>query len=200
MAWANLDPSIIEFLIDIYTRRETLGLTIPDATTENKGVVELATDEEASVGTPNKVITAPQLQSKAGGATYANQSEANTLSVTDKALSPGTLPRASTNQRGISRQATDDEALLGSVGTIFVNPAQARRAIPDASEKVKGKSRFATPVEMANRNNGVVISPSMLSAVVHAINSLPTLPAKGQEKIIKLTDSGAVLIDVPSDS
>jgi hypothetical protein len=70
-----------------------LNFNVPPASTTTKGVIEIAT-----------------------------QTEANALSLTDRAITPGTIPIASTTQKGLAERATQTEVNTGTDDERFVTP------------------------------------------------------------------------------
>lgn len=116
------------------------------ATTEKAGIVELATGDEITNGTANKVVTADGLKTVTDAINTAITNITNGTTAID-------LPEATTEVKGIIEIATDTEATTGTATNLAVTPKQLKAAIgsvtvADASETQKGIVQIASAEEV----------------------------------------------------
>ena len=123
------------------TGTNAVALTVDAASTTTSGVVQLATDAEATAGTAtDRAVTPAQL----------------------KANVP-TVVAASTTKAGIVQLADGAAITAGTVGRV-VDAAQLKAAVPaDASETVKGIAEIATTAEAnAGTDDQKIVTPLKL--------------------------------------
>ena len=82
------------------------------------GLGALATMDSITIPTPEPVVNATE--GLRGIVELATAAEANDLSDTQRAVTPGRIPISSETQRGLSERATDDEAEAGDDNERFV--------------------------------------------------------------------------------
>ena len=116
------------------------------ATTEKAGIVELATSDEITNGTANKVVTADGLKTVTDAINIAITNITNGTTAID-------LPEATTEVKGIIEIATDTEATTGTATNLAVTPKQLKTAmdsvtVADASETQKGVVQIASAEEV----------------------------------------------------
>jgi hypothetical protein len=87
---------------------------LPDASATAKGIIEIATDTEATTGT------------------------SETLAVNPKQLKASIPGSASTTAKGLIEIATDDEATAGTSTSLCVTPKQLKAAIPTIPTTIDG--------------------------------------------------------------
>ena len=137
---------VMNTLLYLKNRLDNLNLTVNNASSTQRGIVELATPDEVETGTDTQRATTPEgvAQAIAAGTSAA--------------------PNASTTVRGIAELATLAESRTGTDTVRTVTPAGARAAIdnrvPTASESTEGKVELASNAEAGNNaNNSRVMTP-----------------------------------------
>ena len=135
-----------------------LGLHSEHATTTTHGTARSATAAEATNRiTDQDVFVRPSLVENAvrqatttinGKISIATQAEANALSSTTHALTPGRLPTASESQRGIVELASATQAATRQHG-YALQPADTTAAVLPATTTTAGKVERATDAEAA---------------------------------------------------
>ena len=205
-ATANL-RLVVGFSIDILNASDDVAVELSptvsladvrDATETAKGVVELATADEAKTGTDAvRAVTpaglAAALQSSEQAATFARRgtielatdAEARTGNDTDRAVTPASLEAAlesadqaaTTGRRGTVELATDAEAKTGTDAVRVVTPAgldaALRSADQAASDSRRGVVELATDEEARTGTDALrAVTPAALRAVLSLITVL----------------------------
>lgn len=143
---------------------------ISAATTEKAGIVELATSDEITQGTANKVVTADGLKTVTDTINTAITNITNGTTAID-------LPEATTEVKGIIEIATDTEATTGTATNLAVTPKQLKAAmgsvtVADASETQKGVVRIATSEEVeAGTATNKVMTVAQVKEMITALMS-----------------------------
>ena len=167
---------------------------LPDATSDVKGAVELATDAEVTAGTSSHVVTTAGLSNAlfSGGAIGAG------------GLDASLLPDATADVKGVVELATDAEVTAGasshvvttaglstalfSGGTIGAGGFDAS-LLPDATADVKGAVELATDAEVTAGTSSHVITASGLST---ALFSGGTVSAGGLDSVLLPAASNSI--------
>jgi hypothetical protein len=106
---------------------------LPDATTTNAGIIEIATDAEVTDGTDtSKAVTPKQLADKQNTSEKGAANGYAGLGA-DSKVSTTNLPEASSTAEGIIQIATDTEAEAGTVEIKAINPKQLQDAVSDVA-------------------------------------------------------------------
>lgn len=148
----------------------SVSFSNPAATTENAGVMEIATDDEArALAATNRVITPATLSAVLASKT-ASQSEANANSVSDKFITPATLGgrTATTGRAGVVALATDAEAIAGTNNTDAVTSVGVKKAIEaysGTSNGLKVTAQGATTARALSDRFADQLSPKDFGAV-----------------------------------
>ena len=175
--------------LHVATATTTPALTIDDASTTAKGVVQLADAAAVTAGTAGRVVTADQLKTTNDAIATAAGGGITTLTGTapitvtaganaqSKVIAVGTATNAAT---GVMRLATDAEATAGTLETVAVNPKQlASKTIAQATRTVAGKAEIATESEItAGTDDTRFISPkgAKTTLMPYDISTLTVLP------------------------
>lgn len=179
---------------DIDVKDITFGevsFTTAAATTENAGVVVIATDDEVSGGLDaHKVLTTKNIKAlaagegKAGLVKMASDDEAMGGVNNESAVTPKQL-----QSKILSYKATNEETQVGAVDNKFVTPQGLRST--KASESQLGVVRFAGNAQaVAGTSDDVAMSPKTVKASIDANTKEGTQSQKG---IVQLApDSAAV--------
>lgn len=171
--------------IHVATATTTPALTIDDASTTAKGVVQLADAAAVTAGTAGRVVTADQLKTTndaiAGGITTLTGTAPVTVTAGANAQSKVIAVDTATNTAtGVMRLATDAEATAGTLETVAVNPKQlAAVTIPQATRTAAGKAEIATESEItAGTDDTRFISPkgAKTTLMPYDISTLTALP------------------------
>jgi hypothetical protein len=130
----------------VTARLAGVTVTVPDASTTVKGIVELATNAETIA-----------LSDAVRAVTPAGLGAAET--------SRGWVtPQATTAVVGKTRYATGAEALAGAVTDAAVTPSALAAGVPAATTSVAGRSRYATPTETTNQSAvAAAVTPDALT-------------------------------------
>ena len=108
------------------------------ANTTTLGIVMLASAGDVTVDTmieASKVLTPALLQQRTatdtriGMAAIATQAEVNALTITNKIVTPGRMPIASTTQKGLAQVATQGEVNTGTDALKYVTPLTLKAVI-----------------------------------------------------------------------
>jgi hypothetical protein len=186
------------------TGTSAVALTVDAASATAAGVVQLATDAEATAGTAtDRAVTPAQLKANVPAVAAATVTKAGIVQLADGvAITAGTAGRivdaaqlkaaapadASDTAKGIVRLATTAEATAGTLTTVAVTPAQLKSYSPaDASTTVKGVVQLADPAAITAGTAGRVVDAAQLKA--HAPADASTT-VKG---IIQLATAAEVL-------
>jgi microcystin-dependent protein len=129
---------------------------LPSATTTAQGIVELATDAEATAGTDTVRAVTPHALSAAVGVL---------------------VPDATISVKGKVQLATDVDATAGTNTTLVMTPANVKAAVPvhmpQASTTVQGKVELATTAEATTGTDTVrAVTPAGLKAAIDAAMQL----------------------------
>lgn len=186
----------------------TQSITLKDATTSQKGVVQLATAEEVTAGTDStKAVTPATLKNKIDSVLSGSGDGSNSIAYTNQA---NTFTQKQILNGGASITSKSDWASVGAndlvskteVGyeisrveqsiTTTVNNAVSA-ATPDASETVKGLVELATTAETTAGTDTVrAVTPAgakaALDARVQCVDELPE-EASMTEGVIYLVKS-----------
>ena len=152
---------------------------LPAASTTQKGIVELATGDEAKKGTDDKRAVTPKALKAA----------------TDALDVPAAPASASTTKKGIVELATGDEAKKGADDKRAVTPKALKAAtdaldVPDASATAKGIVELATPDEAKKGTDDKrAVTPKALKAVALAA-LVPAATATDKTYVIQRASSG----------
>ena len=182
---------------------------ISAATTEKAGIVELATGDEITQGTANKVVTADGLKTVTDTINTAITNITNGTTAID-------LPEATTEVKGIIEIATDTEATTGTATNLAVTPKQLKAAIGSvtiaaATTEASGIVELATPQEVTSGTANKVVTADNLKTVTDAINTSITNITNGttsitlpdasttQKGVVELADSTEISAGTATD-
>lgn len=167
-----------------YTNENGVSLSYrpQDATTSVKGLSEAATQTETNTGTDALRYVTPQTLSgrtandtRSGVIETATQAEANALSSTSLALTPGRLPKATTTQEGIVRFATQAERDAGTATNVIMSPSDVNAVVNPNGGSVtgatgiflaKGKIILGDAIGTANNGQSLVTTGDYTSCTV----------------------------------
>lgn len=113
----------------------TTSITLPEATTEVKGIIEIATDTEATTGTAtNLAVTPKQLKTAIGSVTVADASE---------------------TQKGVVQIATAGEVAAGTATNKVMTVAQVKSMITTMLSAYDPHAVVASESEIPSGQDGV---------------------------------------------
>lgn len=166
------------------------------ATTEKAGIVELATSDEITNGTANKVVTAEGLKTITDTINTAITNITNGTTSID-------LPEATTVVKGVIEIATNTEAAAGISNNLAVTPKQLKAAmdsvtVADASETQKGVVQIASAeeVEAGTATNkvmtvaqvkGMITTQIQAQDVHHVVASLDEITTESADGVYLVT-------------
>ncbi|AGO49459.1 tail fiber [Cellulophaga phage phi4:1] len=146
------------------------------STTTVEGINAFSTTTQVIEGTNNATSITPlglsartATETRTGLQANATQAESNALLSTNKTLTPGRLPKASTTQQGIVRLATSTEISAGTSNSVGVTPAGLEQRINSLPQSIIAKADidfgdfFSTG---SSRNLTISNSLNITSAVV----------------------------------
>lgn len=165
------------------------------ATTEKAGIVELATEDEITNGTANKVVTADGLKEVTDAINTAITNITNGTTAID-------LPEATTEVKGIIEIATDTEATTGTATNLAVTPKQLKDAmdsvtVADASETQKGVVQIATSeeVEAGTATNKVMTVAQVKSMITTLLSTYDPHIVVASEAEIPSGQDGVYMVE-----
>lgn len=132
------DAGETEIVTKKYVDDKVSTATIPDATTEVAGKVELATAGEITTGTANKVVDA------AGLKTVTDAINSAITNITN-GTTPITLPNATEAQKGVVQLASTTEVTTGTDTAKAVTSAGVKAALDLKIQTVTDEGQATTP-------------------------------------------------------
>ncbi|UYD57401.1 short tail fiber protein [Aeromonas phage B614] len=211
-------PAAVKTVGDALNRIGPWAITdngLPLATTENAGVIRIATQSEMTVGTSTNTAITPALLKLAmqtpqatdtvvGNTRYATNAEALALAMNSAAITPAKLGHVFANKgatetaRGTMRISTVAQARSGTDDTTSMTPLKTKLAIEalsqawgPATEAARGVVQMSTVAQalQGTLRDGFAISPYTLSKMAGTENAAGMFKVATDSQALALVDN-----------
>lgn len=179
---------------------------LPEATTADRGALQIANQSQVNAGTANNLAVVPStlkayVDAQVPALTpFATQSEVNAGTVSNKAVAPSTLAshlsnrNASTSAAGFIEIATNAEALAGAAANLAITPSSLNHVNTQLASNISttspGLVAIATQAEV---NAGVVtnkfVSPATLNGLIGNSYQQATEVLRGTAEVATNTET-----------
>lgn len=161
----------------------------PEATTDNAGVVVLATETDVTTGTntqkaitPKALLARTSTVDRIGLVELATNTEALAGTDTTRAVTPAGM-KATID----ARAATNDQTIAGTVANVFVTP-ESLKALTATTAR-KGLIEIATAAEMTTGTDTTrAVTPALVMSAIEASKSDATTSAKGLVELATIAE------------